>query len=248
MVRPSKLYVSPLWIQPQKTDDRARQQLRKKYGFKETDHVLVCYGFMTSYKGVDWLIEAVDYLRQTHPHKNIKLVLAGGKAPSQTGKAHYERYYSLLEQRVAKTTHMVLTGFIPEKQVKNYFSLADLVILPYRGILGASASWGQSMAHGKPFLISKELQPYLESSDIAELMELHGLKQSDIVFKRHRQVFAQVVLAALEKKKSAALTQLSKDVSQARSPEKRIAIEFEQLYTPQARGFSLQWNRAPEIA
>lgn len=244
----SKLVVSPHWIHPQKTEVRGRQRLRQKYGFTAKEYVLVCYGFMTNYKGIDWLIEAVEYLQEQHPDQTIKLVLAGGKAPSQEGKAHYERFYTQLAQRVAKSTQMVLTGFIPEKQVKNYFSLADIVVLPYRGILGASGSWAQAMAHGKPFLLSEELSPYLTSADAVRLMDQHGLAKKDLVFRRHKKQFASLVTGHIKDQKLATLAEFSKAMAQERSATNRIAIEIEQLYTPQAGGFSLQLNRAPDIA
>jgi glycosyltransferase involved in cell wall biosynthesis len=198
---------------------------------------------MTSYKGVDWLVDAVNHVRRFKEGKKVRLILAGGRAPSQEGKAHYERFYTQLAQKVAKSTSLVLTGFIPDDELPHYFAAGDLVVLPYRGILGASASWAQAMAFEKPFILSEDLMPYLKGEDIQEALQKVGLDQKDLIFKRSKRAFAKKIFSLLNENKLSNLAQISSRVAQARSPKVRLMLE-EELYTPQKAGYSVQLERA----
>ena len=238
----NSVYLSPHWIHPQHISNREKHAWRKKLGFKDEDFILVCFGFMTSYKGVDWLVEAVEHLRKQPQFSNLKLILAGGRAPSQSGKIHYEKFYAQLAQRVAKSTTTILTDFVPENEMKNYFAAADVVVLPYRGILGASGSWAQALAHGKPCLISQEIEAYLHSPDVKSALQKAKLQTTDIVFHRNRRSLGQL-LKQLNPSKLKQFQKFAKNIAAERQPEKAFVKDYQALYTPQPSFFSLQLSR-----
>lgn len=252
LVPESKLYTSPHWVKTSKISEYEQAYWRKKMGYTKNDFVIICFGFMTKYKGVDWLSQTLSHvnqqLSQQKSPKKVKLILAGGKAASMVGKAHYESFYNQLAQTIAASQDMVLTGFIPDSELKHYFAAADLVVLPYRGILGASGSWAQALAYGKPFLLSKDLEPYMASDDISDLLNQHKLQSEDILFVRNRQQFAQKLLLLMHnshtlKKLAVFSTQLGKE----RSAQVRIPIELQDLYTARSNWVSRQINRVNRI-
>lgn len=226
-----KLVTSPLWIYPKQL--KGRRYWRTQLGYKPNDLVLVCFGFMTRYKGVDWLVNAVrDIAAEQLGDTQLHLILAGGKAPSQTGKVHYEQFYRSLELAAKHSKNITLTGFIPDTELSRYFAVADLTVLPYRGILGASASWGEGLAYGVPFILSKDLSAYLENPDTQELLAKYAIKSEQLVFRRNKRSFVEHIRTLCNPSVRKKIAALAKDLAYQRSPEMRLQEELATIYTP----------------
>lgn len=86
-------------------------------------HILF-FGFIRKYKGLDLLLEAMDDARIKA--LNIKLIVAG----EYYGDEQY--YTELIERLHLKAAVHLFTSFIPNSEVRYYFSAADLVVQPYR--------------------------------------------------------------------------------------------------------------------
>lgn len=228
----NKILLSPHWVQPHRFSLKNQGKIKRKLKIKTGEKVLLCFGFMTRYKGVDWLIKAVHHLNAVQ-EKRIHLILAGGKAPSQTGKKHYELFYAELSKHAAQNPYIHLTGFLPDSEIGEYFNLADLVVLPYRGILGASGSWAEAMKYHKPFILSKDLLPYLHSNDVTQIINKLKIKEKDVIFTRNKGSFAQKVLTTLQKPAIDVLTNMSREIALHRLPHKQIKRELSILFTPQ---------------
>jgi glycosyltransferase involved in cell wall biosynthesis len=244
----SKILVTPHWIFPKKYTATQRQYWRAKYGYKKDDFVVVCFGFVTSYKGSDWLLDAITHLRHRKNFKNIKLILAGGKTPTQIGKTHYVRFYNKIAQQVAKDPHSLLTGFLKEEELVRFFAMADVVVLPYRGILGASGSWAQAMAYGKAFLLSNELADYTKAEDVELAMARAGLDKDVLTFKRDRRAFAKKLELAMTPGIKKKMERVATDVAEQRSPRIRLAAELSTLYSPQPAANWLEWKHVFPLA
>ena len=232
------LLLSPHWVYPTTSERKIRKKWRTRLGYNDKDFVVMCFGFMTKYKGVDWLVDAVDNIHQKNPNSSIRLILAGGKAPSQEDKNHYQSFYNQLIKKVAQSPFIILTDFVQEKDVYGFFSASDLVILPYRGILGASGSWAQALAHGKPFLLSSELTAYLDNKEVKSALSDLGLDEQDLVFIRNKKTFTRHLHRT--QKKLARIEVLSKTIAQDRSPEVRVQQEDLLMYTPKPK--RVEWN------
>lgn len=84
---------------------------------------MLFFGFIRKYKGLDILLEAMDDERIRNA--GIKLIVAGEFYEDR------KQYDELIAAR--KLDNVILfTDFIPDSQVRNYFSLADVVVQPYR--------------------------------------------------------------------------------------------------------------------
>lgn len=90
----------------------------------EDKKVLLFFGLIRDYKGLDLLLEAMAHLGQEY-----HLIVAGEPYGSFS---KYEKIIGSIEnEKVRKNIHL-FTHFIPDEKVKLLFSASDLCILPYR--------------------------------------------------------------------------------------------------------------------
>lgn len=97
---------------------------RQKLGIAEGEKVILFFGFIRKYKGLDLLIEAMADERIQNA--NIKLMVAG----EYYGDESF--YTDLIKQLGIEKQLYLFTDFIPNGEVKYYFSAADCVVQPYR--------------------------------------------------------------------------------------------------------------------
>jgi glycosyltransferase involved in cell wall biosynthesis len=96
---------------------------RKALGLPEDASIVLFFGLIRKYKGLDLLLEAFAGLKEK---PGIRLVIAGEFYDDQQLYLDLIRDYGIGEQ-------VILHGkFIANEDVKLYFSAADLVALPYR--------------------------------------------------------------------------------------------------------------------
>jgi glycosyltransferase involved in cell wall biosynthesis len=95
---------------------------REKIGLATEGRLLLFFGFIRKYKGLDLLIHAVKLLEDP----DIRLIVAG---------EFYEdtrNYFNLVQQLGLEKQIIFHNKFIAAEDVKYYFSAADLVVQPYR--------------------------------------------------------------------------------------------------------------------
>ncbi len=107
----------------------SQEEARKHLGISTADRVILFFGFIRKYKGLDLLYEAIRILKDKEPGvnlANLKLLVAG---------EFYEDEKKYTEQIAALSIgdRLILhTDFIAAGEVKYYFCAADAVIQPYR--------------------------------------------------------------------------------------------------------------------
>ncbi len=101
-----------------------KKEAAMKLGLHEQKQYILFFGFIRHYKGLDLLLEAfADPRLRQFP---VRLIVAG---------EFYENpqpYLELIIKLKLEGLVELRTGFIPDNEVRNYFSLADLVAQPYR--------------------------------------------------------------------------------------------------------------------
>jgi glycosyltransferase involved in cell wall biosynthesis len=122
----------------------AKEQLK----LAPEDKVILFFGRITPYKGLDWLIPI--FRRLVRREGNYRLIIAG--RPDRC-----EEYWSRIRTDVQKDVEsgaiLLNDNFIPDDQVEVYFKAADALILPYRDIYQSGVLFlGQSF--GIPVLAS----------------------------------------------------------------------------------------------
>ncbi len=101
-----------------------KQEARKKLGIAAGDKVALFFGLIRHYKGLDLLLEAMsdDRIRKM----NLKLLVAGEFYEDK------KAYADIIEKHNLQNNIILFDKFIPNEEVKYYFSAADLLTLPYR--------------------------------------------------------------------------------------------------------------------
>lgn len=124
--KPAKQIVHPLYDNFGEQVDKA--SARKHLGIDPGQNIILFFGFIRKYKGLDLLLEAMKFLKENQKSgiSNPKLLVAG---------EFYEdrKTYDDLIQNFGIADQLILrTDFIADSEVKYYLSAADFVIQPYR--------------------------------------------------------------------------------------------------------------------
>lgn len=103
-----------------------KEEAREKLQINNDDKVLLFFGFIRRYKGLDILLQAMKVLHQKSSTRNIKLLVAGEFYEDE------KNYLSQINDPQIKDNLLMHTHFIPDSMVKYYMCAADCVIQPYR--------------------------------------------------------------------------------------------------------------------
>lgn len=101
-----------------------KKEARVFLGLPKDDKIILFFGFIRKYKGLDILLEAMS--KEVIKEQSIKLLVVGEFYESA------DSYLSQIEQLGIKNQVILKTDFAPDEMVKYYLSAADFVIQPYR--------------------------------------------------------------------------------------------------------------------
>ena len=102
----------------------SKEGAREKLKVNRSDSVILFFGFIRKYKGLDLLLEAMNDERIKQ--SGIKLLVAG---------EFYEdakQYQELIDRLGIRNQLILKTDFIQDSEVKYYLCAADAVVQPYR--------------------------------------------------------------------------------------------------------------------
>jgi len=102
----------------------SKEEARRKLGIDSRESIILFFGFIRKYKGLDLLFEAMADERIKK--SGIKLLIAG---------EFYEdakQYQEQIDRLGIRSQLLLKTDFIPDSEVKYYLCAADAVIQPYR--------------------------------------------------------------------------------------------------------------------
>ncbi len=140
----------PIAISPHPIYDHYGQALDKskaamRLGLHEKISYILFFGFIREYKGLDLLLQAfADKRLREFP---VKLIVAGEFYENP------EPYMQLIYKLKLESLVELRTLFIPDSEVRNYFSIADIVAQPYRSATQSGVS--QIAYHfEKPLLVT----------------------------------------------------------------------------------------------
>ncbi len=103
---------------------------RQKLGLLEDENIILFFGFIRKYKGLDLLLQAMQILQYEHqlnPTSILpKLIIAGEFYEDE------KICTDIIESLSANNLIYSFTHFIPDDEVKYYLNACDFVIQPYR--------------------------------------------------------------------------------------------------------------------
>ena len=125
--KPTRKIVHPLYDNFGDKIDKAAA--REHLGLNVDDNIILFFGFIREYKGLDILLEAMALLKKQIPNSGFqipKLLVAG---EFYTDRKLYD---DIIENNNLQSQIILRTNFISDSEVKYYLSAADFVIQPYR--------------------------------------------------------------------------------------------------------------------
>ena len=121
--------------------EAVKESLRANYAIEDSDLVILFFGAVRRYKGLDLLLPAFRAVSNS----KFRLIVAGNPFEDETKQ--------WVIQEAGKDDRVRLSlGFVPDEQVAAHFALADVVVLPYQGIL-TSGSAILAMGFGKSLIL-----------------------------------------------------------------------------------------------
>ncbi|MFM2385394.1 MAG: hypothetical protein RL660_151 [Bacteroidota bacterium] len=163
--------------------------------FSKDDYVMLCFGYVRKYKGVDIAIAAMPYVLQQIP--NAKLLIVG---ECYDEWAEYEKQIAALG--LQNHVHSI-TNYVPNEDVEQYFAISDVVLLPYRtatqsGILNIAYGFKKTVVatnvggfvefieHGKTgVIVNKVDEKVLADGILTHYQTMHG--------KDHKEAITQLI-------------------------------------------------------
>lgn len=107
------------------TKQMDKSELRNKYGFKPFDKILFTLTRMDAterYKGYDRVLQAMALLIKEMP--DLKYIIGGSHDKIEKNK---------IDELIAELglkNNVVITGFIPDEELNDYFLMSDLYVMP----------------------------------------------------------------------------------------------------------------------
>jgi D-inositol-3-phosphate glycosyltransferase len=156
----------------------AKTQARERLGLAADEKVILFFGNIRPYKGLDYLVKAMAML--PGDFSKIKLIIAG----QIEEPGYWDKILKLMEEDGLRDRIMTNVGFVPDNEIEVFVKAADLMVLPYTevfqsGILFLSYNFGlpvvatdvgslrEEVLEGETGFICRPLDPV----DLAEKIE-----------------------------------------------------------------------------
>lgn len=179
---PLKCAVIPLGIEIK--NDAIAKNIAKERLNLTGKKIILFFGYITGYKGIELLIEAFRLLSRSN--SDYVLIIAGGDHPRMKQYPSYQEYVDNLKKsaKSISSSQVIFTGHVPENEINIYFSAADLAVFPYTVGMSSSASVAFAISYNKPFIVSDVLG------------NSTGLKES--IFERTPESLAKAIKTTLD--------------------------------------------------
>jgi len=123
----------------------SREEAIGSLGLDQYTRYMLFFGYIKDYKGLDLLLESVpkDYCIQ----QNIKLIIAG----EFYGKK--DKYLKIISDREIGDLVIINDKFISNEQIKNYFSVSDIIVQTYHSATQSGISQ-LALYYEKPIIVT----------------------------------------------------------------------------------------------
>ena len=120
-------------------------KFKSQLGIKKDDQVILFFGYIRKYKGLDILLKAFPKILQKFPNTFLLVVGEFYDKPNS--------YFNLIEELNISERVKVINQFVPNEEVANYYLSSDVIVLPYRS---ATQSGILNVAYGfnKPVIVT----------------------------------------------------------------------------------------------
>jgi len=146
-ISPDQVSVIPHGSLDFQVNNRAdRHKLRQEMCLINEEKVILLFGAIRPYKGIDVAIRALPEIIAQVP--KARLLIAGKLWED------WDPYEQLIQQLNLKDHVILHLGYIPSNQVHKFFEVADLTIFPYRHFDSQSGVGATAVSFHKPMIVS----------------------------------------------------------------------------------------------
>ena len=140
---------------------------------KETDKVVLFFGFLAPYKGLDLLIKSATSKEMIK--SGIYFLIIGSTPKRYSEDVEYISWLDSLKEKSKINTKIIwLHKYIPDKEIGKYFKIADLVVIPYSEAMSASGPLSIAVYYEKPVLVSETFK------DVVNRNLIYGTSEKDL--------------------------------------------------------------------
>ena len=129
-----------------KEKNLTKEEARERLGLDNQDKVILYFGNIRKYKGVDVLIEAFHRVKQEI--SNAKLIIAG------KNWIDWRPFQELIEKYNLNRDIILYLDYISTSDIQYYFTACDLVVLPYLHFESQSGPGNIALAFEKAMVVS----------------------------------------------------------------------------------------------
>ena len=143
-----KIYKSalPIYDCYQFENNTNTNAIKKDLEFNQDDKVILFFGYVRKYKGLLILIEAIPEVLREYTNSRLLVVGEFYDSPNE--------YYEKIKELNLESHVKIINEFVPNEEVGKYFSVSDVVVLPYKS---GTQSGVLNIAYGfnKPVVVTK---------------------------------------------------------------------------------------------
>lgn len=142
-------------------DGLTRAEARQKLGLDGEQYLLLFFGFVRPYKGVQVLLEALHALRRRGLCPTLAIV--GEFWQDKT------EYLAQIKHLGLEAQVRIEGRYVPDEEIEPWFRAADCLVAPY--IAGTqSAATGIALAYGLPMIVSRQVAEGIADENHAALL------------------------------------------------------------------------------
>jgi len=121
-------------------------KIKTELGFQENEKIVLFFGYVRKYKGLTTLIDAMSEVLKRYPEARLLIVGEFYDSPVE--------YVERIKSNGLGDKVKVVQKFVPNEEVGKYYSIADVVVLPYRS---ATQSGILNISYGfkKPVVVTR---------------------------------------------------------------------------------------------
>lgn len=103
-----------------------KEEARLKLKINNQEKIILFFGFIRKYKGLDLLLKAIKILKEKDELGSFRVLIAGEFYEDE------KNYQDLINELDIRDKLILETNFIPDSEVKYYLCTADVLVQPYK--------------------------------------------------------------------------------------------------------------------
>lgn len=193
-IKHKNIHIIPHGLITHPLENITKQSARNRLKIDQSEKILLCFGHIRDYKGLDTAIKALSLIRE----ENVKLLIAGKCWED------WKKYNDLIARLHMENRIILIIDYIPTNEIEPIFRSSDLILLPYRHFEAQSGVGALILPYGIPMIVSNTggLTDYVSDNNcIIEPNAHEELAQKITRILRDPNLYATLVQNIKEKKK-----------------------------------------------